>query len=271
MSMEKMKMEMHEVCESLVQETEGVQACVILDVETSLTLSQSRRNGVGTSTIRQATRAAGEVFRAKLLQQYVRTLPSPRPVAGFVREAQMSTAYAHLFMSSVPGLDNGVLVCVTEKSVSIGFGWMAVHQAIERLAVMPGDAIAPLNDPVPNADRRQGRPQSEAGTTVGDTTTHAPSTGFQGVPPSDPSPESESPNFGTPTQMASRPPPTVRTRATPSATDGKTQENAVAQVPAEPKAKSPASTRKATGSKRDLGKVSARAFFGTKARKDPKN
>ena len=166
-------MELQEVCDSLVHETEGVQACVVLDLETSLTLSQSRRAGIGGATIRQASRAAGDIFRGRLLRQLARTLPTEPPLEDFVREAQMTTTVAHLFMSSVPGWNNGLLVCVTDKTVSIGLGWMAVHQAIDHIAEVPPEnafraAQASEQQPDPalgstSAEDPESRGRTEAG------------------------------------------------------------------------------------------------------------
>lgn len=135
-------MELHEVCDSLVHETEGVQACVFLDLETRLSLAQARRPGIGAVAIRRATRAAGDVFRSRLLRQLVRTLPTERHLEDFVREAQMTTTGMHIFMSTVPRWNNAVLVCVTDKAVSIGLGWMAVHQAIDSIEQVPPESLS---------------------------------------------------------------------------------------------------------------------------------
>ena len=140
-------MELHEVCDSLVHETEGVQACVFLDLETRLSLAQARRPGVGAVAIRRATRAAGDVFRGRLLRQLVRTLPTERLLEDFVREAQMTTTETHIFMSTVPRWNNAVLVCVTDKAVSIGLGWMAVHQAIDSIGQVPPESLSKAAEP----------------------------------------------------------------------------------------------------------------------------
>ena len=136
-------MELLEVCESLVHETDGVRACVVLDMETSLTLAQCLEPGFANADVLQATRIAGGIFRGKLLRQFVRTLPGDHDADGFVREAQVTTAGMHLFMSSLAKFPNALLVCVTEKSVNIGMGWMAVHQALDHLREDPPELQAP--------------------------------------------------------------------------------------------------------------------------------
>lgn len=126
-------MELQSVCDDLVDETEGLVVCVLLDLETGLTLAQASRPGVEPVAVESVGRAAGTMFRGKLIGQFVRSLPTPRSIEGFVREAQITTANTYRFMSTLPGWNNALLVFVTDKTVSIGLGWMAVHQAFDRL------------------------------------------------------------------------------------------------------------------------------------------
>ena len=156
-------MELLEVCESLVQETDGVRACVVLDLQTSLTLAQCLERGFGNADVLQATRIAGGIFRGKLLRQFVRTLPGDRGADGFVREAQVTTAGMHLFMASLAKFPNALLVCVTEKSVNIGMGWMAVHQALDHLREDPPELQAPGGQGAPPPVAKPDFPVTEPG------------------------------------------------------------------------------------------------------------
>ena len=283
-------MELQEVCDSLVHETEGVQACVVLDLETSLTLSQSRRAGIGGATIRQASRAAGDIFRGRLLRQLARTLPTEPPLEDFVREAQMTTTVAHLFMSNLPGWNNGLLVCVTDKTVSIGLGWMAVHQAIHHIAEIPPEAAYRA------AQAREQQPDPTVGSTspgdpesVGRTEAEQHAETGQTAKPMRTAPRHREPpqqRVRREPEEAPAPPPTPPAVTVPARSAEQTYYRGVpvqrAQTEKEPLAgKTPEDNPgpetgtdekgkgKAQESKPGVGKLSARAFFAP--RKSPKS
>lgn len=169
-------MEAHDICDSLAHETEGVRACVVLDLETGLTLLTSRRAVVDGAEIRRVVQFACLVCQNKLLRQYAAALNPPRQADGLIREAQVSTTDAHIFMACVPNLPNALLVCETDKTMNIGFGWIAMHRAIERfehvspesLAVPPPEPeretdTAPAREP---ATTRPGAPDRSAGSSA---------------------------------------------------------------------------------------------------------
>ncbi|MCY4012684.1 MAG: hypothetical protein OXG82_08225 [Gammaproteobacteria bacterium] len=144
-------MEAHDICDSLAHETEGVRVCVVLDLETGLTLLTSRRAVVDGAEVRRVIQIACLVCQNKLLRQFAATLNPPREAGGLIREAQVSTTDAQIFMACVPNLPNAILVCETDKTMNIGFGWIAVHRAIERLAHVPPESLA-LPLPAPEAE-----------------------------------------------------------------------------------------------------------------------
>ena len=132
-------MGLQNVCDGLVEETDGLLACIVLDLDTGLTLATSCREGMDATTVGAVTRRLGSLFRSRSLG-FVPSSPTPTS-RGVVREAQITTVSAYHFMATVPGWDSALLVFVTEKAVSIGLGWMAVHQAIDRvLQARPGAA-----------------------------------------------------------------------------------------------------------------------------------
>ena len=138
-------LEARQICDSLVHETEGVRACVILDLKTGRPLATSRQAAVDDAETDRAIRIGCDVLRSKLLRQYAALLDSPQPVEHLVREAQVSTTKAHVYLATVPNLADALLICATEKTVNIGFGWIAVHRAIDQLAQAP----APEPEPEP--------------------------------------------------------------------------------------------------------------------------
>lgn len=256
-------MELQEICDSLVHETDGVRACLVLDLQTSLTLTQCLEPGFGTADVLQATRAAVGVFRGKLLRQFVRTLPGDRAADGFVREAQVTTMDSHLFMSALPRFPDALLICVTEKSVNIGMGWMAVHQALDRLREDP---------PEFHAAARQGGSRPAAGPD-GRRTRGGPAASNQ--PPSALRPTGSRrgrPHVGGTATREERSPgrsrevaPTARTapaQSPPKAAPPRPAE------PEDPAAGDPSADGSKGGERAPAGKLSARGFFAPKSKRD---
>ena len=67
-------MEAHDICDSLAHETEGVRACVVLDLDTGFTLLSSRRAVVDAAEVRRMVRTACLVCQNKLLGRYAAAL-----------------------------------------------------------------------------------------------------------------------------------------------------------------------------------------------------
>ena len=160
-------MELQSVCDNLVDESDGLVACMLLDLETGLTLAYAGRHGFDAAAAERIMRAAGTMFRGQLVEQFARSLPKPKPVGGFVREVQITTTNTYHFMSTLPGWPNTLLIFVTDKSLSIGLGWMAVHQAFDRLLRAEPDSPAagsarPSETPPPRAAESAAAPAAAA-------------------------------------------------------------------------------------------------------------
>ena len=155
-------MEAHDICDSLAHETEGVRACVVLDLDTGFTLLSSRRAVVDAAEIRRVVRIACLVCQNKLLGRYAATLSPPRSAEGLIREAHVSMADAQVFMACLPNLPNALLICETDKTMNIGFGWIAVHRALERFAGVPPESLAAARlEPEPEpAPEREPQPRA---------------------------------------------------------------------------------------------------------------
>ena len=150
-------MEAHDICDSLAHETEGVRACVVLDLDSGFTLLSSRRAVVDAAEVRRVVRIACLVCQNKLLRRYAAALNPPRSPDGLIREAHVSTTDARIFMACLPNLPNALLICETDKTMNIGFGWIAVHRALERFAGVPPEALAaaepePLQEAAPEPE-----------------------------------------------------------------------------------------------------------------------
>ena len=124
-------MELQRVCQGIVGESPGVMACLLVDLETGLTLADERRPGVDVE-VEWLARSASLLFRGGLMNQFASALSPPRSLAEYMKEAQITTATSRQFLSVLPGRTDTVLVLVTERSMSIGLGWMTVHQSETR-------------------------------------------------------------------------------------------------------------------------------------------
>ena len=130
----------------------------MVDLQTGFTLASAQRPGASLDEDRvKAVLQSGEnLFRGKLIQQFVQSLPIDRTSAGgFVREVHITRAYTYQFMAAMPGWESGVLILVTEKTLSLGMGWMAVHQALAQLVNVRRETAhePPLPPPEPLSER----------------------------------------------------------------------------------------------------------------------
>ena len=126
-----------EICEDVVGDTEGALGCLLIDLRTGLVLASAQRPGAALddADVKTILHSSADMFRGKLVDQFVRSLPTNRgSSAGFVREVQITTRYTHQFMAATPGWEDGITILITERTLSLGIGWMAVHQAQERFA-----------------------------------------------------------------------------------------------------------------------------------------
>ena len=146
-------MELRNVCEDLLEDVEGSLGCAAIDLETGSTLAAACRadavldaRGVDVISV-----AVSEMFHGKLIRQFHRAWSGGAAAPErFVREVQMATANSYQFMSVVPGWDDCLLVLITDRSVSLGLGWMAVHQGLSRIAELPRPDAPALSRPPPH-------------------------------------------------------------------------------------------------------------------------
>ena len=131
--------ELRSVCADLLGDVEGSLGCAAIDLETGGTLAAACRavgvlNAAGVDAV---SVAVSGMFHGRLIRRFHRAWSGAAAPERFVREVQMATANSYQFMSVVPGWDDCLLVLVTDRSVSLGLGWMAVHQGLSRIAELP--------------------------------------------------------------------------------------------------------------------------------------
>ena len=133
--------EVQEVCEDVIASAEGTLACAVVDLTTGATVAAAygpdtelNANRIGLVSV-----AVTDMFRGRLIRQFHRAWSSGNSVPEhFVREVQMATANSYQFISVVPARMDTLLVLITDRTVSLGLGWMSVHQALEQLENVAG-------------------------------------------------------------------------------------------------------------------------------------
>ena len=129
-------MDMKSACAQILHEVDGSLGCIVIDMETGLTVVAECRPGrtMNPTTINLVSVVSTNLFCGKLIRQFEAALErTAPPKAGYVREVQMTTGNTNQFMAAIPGWEQGLFVLVTDKNVSLGLGWMAVHRGIQRL------------------------------------------------------------------------------------------------------------------------------------------
>lgn len=144
-------MDMQHACAEVLAEVDGSLGCIVIDMRTGLTVAAEYQQGslINPATINLVSVLSTNMFQGKLIRQFEGALARPNPAAQeFVREVQMTTEHTNQFMAVVPGWHQMLLVLVTDKTVSVGLGWMAVHRLLGRLGEgVPPLATAPINQP----------------------------------------------------------------------------------------------------------------------------
>ncbi len=154
-------MGLQEICDGVIEESEAALTCLVFDLDNDRTLASASRPGsaLETAELDAALGISKELFRGKYVDRFVQSLATGLITSrGFVREAQITNAHNFQFMAAIPGRDDAVLVLFTDKTMTIGLGWMTIHRAQESLAESSG-----LEPPLPGAqtgfDRASAAPE----------------------------------------------------------------------------------------------------------------
>ena len=158
-------MDMKSACAQILHEVDGSLGCIVIDMQTGLTVAAECRPGraMNPTTINLVSVVSTNLFCGKLIRQIEAALGKTEgPKAGYVREVQMTTGNTNQFMAAIPGWEHGLFVLVTDKNVSLGLGWMAVHQGIQRLGQAPRPATGAAQPaPAQNWQSAPSLPQSQ--------------------------------------------------------------------------------------------------------------
>ena len=139
-------MDVQGICRELLDQVEGGLGCIVIDMQTGLTVAAESRPGtvLDGEGINLVSVVATNMFSGRLIRQFEDTLARGAETR-FVREAHMTTDNLNHFMAVIPGWDDGLLVLVTDSAVSLGLGWMAIHRFVGRFAEAPRptEAVVP--------------------------------------------------------------------------------------------------------------------------------
>lgn len=157
--------EVQEVCEDVIASAEGSLACAVVDLTTGTTVAAAygpdtelNANRIGLVSV-----AVTDMFRGRLIRQFHRAWSSGDSVPEhFVREVQMATANSYQFISVVPARKDSLLVLITDRTVSLGLGWMSVHQALEQLENVAGPFDASASGASARHDSTPAKPPADA-------------------------------------------------------------------------------------------------------------
>ena len=124
-------MRIEEICSRLIDDVDGLRACAVVDLGTGLGLAEASRAGTDAGVALSATQLALELFRGKITRQFAGAMSAA--VEDFMREVHVTATDHQKFMSAVPGWSDLVLIFVVDQDVSVGLGWMVLHQACGRI------------------------------------------------------------------------------------------------------------------------------------------
>ena len=154
----RIEMDMQRACREIINEVDGSLGCIVIDTQTGLTVAAESRPGaaLNATMVDLLSIISTNMFSGQMVRRFEEALDRAGASDGsFVREVQMTTAQTNQFMSAIPGWNGGLLVLITDKSVSLGLGWMALHRVVKQLGAptqAPSQvADAPPQPPVPEA------------------------------------------------------------------------------------------------------------------------
>ena len=241
-------MALQQICEDVIARTEGTLGCLLVDLNKGLVLALARRTSqvLDDVDIERIVMASDSLFRGNLMAQFSASLTTGTE-NGAVHEAQLTRAYSYEFMTSMPDWDGALLVLITERTLSIGLGWMVVNQTRGRLAEAHrnGARELPSGEASGQAHLEQGdryRGRSPVPTVGRRPTAHRnvadePSAAIESPRLATPADGQHAPKPVAPKPVAPKPvapPPVVRAdRGTPHAPNAKTDEGGKAVAPRE--------------------------------------
>ena len=156
----RIEMDMQRACREIINEVDGSLGCIVIDTQTGLTVAAESRPGaaLNATMVDLLSIISTNMFSGQMVRRFEEALDRADASDGsFVREVQMTTAQTNQFMSAIPGWNGGLLVLITDKSVSLGLGWMALHRVVKQLGA-PTQAPSQVADAPPQPQAPEAAP-----------------------------------------------------------------------------------------------------------------
>ena len=128
-------MDVQTACENVVEQLEGSLGCMVIEPGGRIVAAACPQNGFERGALDLIALAVSDLFWGKLIRQFYAAWSSGgQDVESFVREVQLATISSYQFASALPGPEPRLMVLITDRTVSLGLGWMSVRQGLKILA-----------------------------------------------------------------------------------------------------------------------------------------
>ena len=147
-------MKLRDLCDGIVADVDGCLGCAVVDLSTGLPLAMQVVPGtlLNPAAMEVMSAASVDYFRGRTVWQLELAMSNDAAgmdsTAGFVREIQTTTEDTYHFMSVVPGRKDTLLILITDKTANLGLGWIAMRQALARIAEVDAGDL-PVVPPAP--------------------------------------------------------------------------------------------------------------------------
>ncbi len=129
--------DINSICADVVKQVDSALGCAVVDLESGLLLGVAHNIPYFTQSYLDAVAAAAvDMFRGKNVAAVEDMISNMRGnnKTHLINEVQMTTENTFHFMAVVPDKPNALVVLITSKKVNLGMGWVAVRQALNKIA-----------------------------------------------------------------------------------------------------------------------------------------
>ncbi len=128
---------LNDVCREIVDATEGMIGCGVIDIDSGLVLGYAHDiKGFSESYVEAVAAAAVDLFRGRTISAVESLIGSHfgNKVTNSIQEIQVTTGKSFQFMSVVPGKPNALFVMVTDRNIKLGLGWTLLRASLSQVA-----------------------------------------------------------------------------------------------------------------------------------------
>lgn len=154
-----MRVRLQSICDEIMDDVDGALGCALVDLGTGLPLAMTVTSDelLASGAMETLAAAGTDYFRGEVNHQLQSAMGGDPGDGGFVEEIQTTTEETYHFMCVVPGNRQTVLLLITDKTVNLGLGWVAVRRTLRRVeegtrrpeARVEPSAPSPIEPPSP--------------------------------------------------------------------------------------------------------------------------